>query len=1103
MRFCKIAAIFILLIIAFACKKQTNTETLFQLAKSEDTGIQFSNDIDDKDSMNIIQYLYYYNGAGVATADFDNDGLNDIFFVSNKGKNKLYINKGNLKFEDQSKSAAIEGIGNWKTGVTVADVNADGLLDIYVCAVSDYKLFKGKNQLFINKGKSAEGKIYFVDEAAKYGLDAKGLCTQAAFFDYDKDGDLDMYLLRHSVHNARNYREASIRKEVDTLSGDMLFHNYGGRFDDISKVAGIYGSSIGYGLGLSIADVNNDGWPDIYVGNDFHENDYLYLNQPSTSPKNSRSFVESIEKSTQHTSNFSMGNDIGDINNDGLLDILTMDMQPDNQKVLKSSSGADPLDIFEFKHNKFGYQYQYPKNALQLNRGVIEGIPQYKEIGNYAGIAATDWSWSPLIADFDNNGWKDIFISNGILRRPNDLDFLKFISDSEIQKNAKDADLIAQMPTGLVSNYFFKNKGDNSFINVSESWGSGPVSASNGAAYADLDNDGDLDIITNNINQPCFVYKNTTNDKKTSNYIKIQLKGNGNNTNGIGTKIIVFRRDSIQYFENNPTRGFQSASAGDLLIGLGKSKILDSVKVIWNDNTYETRKYINTYEKLVFKQNKSNFKYEYAKSKPLAKSDIALKLNVNTKYKSFLNQDVINEKLIPKIISDKGPTLEIGDLNNDGLQDIVVIGNANTAAQIFYQNKNATFDAPKGLNCPQSFIAADIALLDIDNDKDLDIYLVCNGNYSNEKNALAQDKLFLNDGKGNFTLTKDRLPLFYHNGSCIAAADMDNDGDVDIFVGSRSSTNQYGIKPTHQLLRNKGNGYFEEITSKLAKNKDIGMVTDAIWTDLNANGFKDLVLVGDWMPITIYNNSKNRFDLKKLMNTAGWWNTIIAADVNNDNRMDLIGGNLGLNTFLTASTSKPMKMFVSDFDNNTDSEPLITYMKDKKRYFLASKDELTSQMPSLKKQNVKYTEFANKSFDDIIDESKLQKSLTLQTNQLASIALLNVGPNEWEIKPLPTAVQWSSVNCILPFDVNYDKKMDYIVAGNDYGMIPIIGRCDASTGDIIYAGDNSKFKSTPMTNLGIKLQGEIRDLKILTLGNNKRLLLVARKNQSLQIFNFD
>ncbi len=1094
---------FLFLLIFFSCKKQANVDTLFRLVEATDSGIQFSNDIDDKDSMNIIQYLYYYNGAGVATADFNNDGLEDIFFVSNKGKNKLYINKGSLKFEDQSVTAGIEGIGNWKTGVTVADVNADGLMDIYVCEVSNYKSFKGKNQLFVNKGTNKTGQIHFVDEAHKYGLDAVGFCTQAAFFDYDKDGDLDMYLLKHSVHTARNYRDTSIRTEIDTLSGDQFFRNFGGRFDDITKTAGIFSSSIGYGLGISIADINNDGWPDIYVGNDFHENDYLYINQASTSPKTTRSFIESIEKTTEHTSNFSMGNDIADINNDGLLDILTMDMQPENSMLLKSSVGPDPYDIHEFKHKKFGYEYQFPRNALQFNKGIIDGLPQYKDIANYAGIASTDWSWSPLIADFDNNGWKDIFISNGILRRPNDLDFLKFISDNEIQKNSSDAALISQMPTGLVSNYFYKNKGDNSFVNVSETWGSGPISSSNGAAYADLDNDGDLDIVTNNLNQKAFVYKNTINDKKTSNFITVQLKGIGNNSKGIGAKVFVYRKDSLQFFENYFSRGFQSASAGNILVGLGKSKIVDSVKVIWNDNTFETQKYINTYERLIFQQKKGNIKFIYPKSKSLSKVDIAQKLNINFQHKSGIVEDITTEKLIPKIITDQGPKTEVADINNDGLDDVVVCGNANIAAQIYLQNKKNTFDPPKTIKAEIGFSAVDIALIDVDNDKDLDMYLVCRGAYSNTQNTLSQDRLYLNDGKGGFTWSKDRLPVFYHNGSCIATSDMDNDGDMDIFVGSRASTYQYGIKPAHFLLKNNGKGYFEDVTKLLPKNQEIGMVTDAIWVDLNANGYQDLVLVGDWMPITIFNNNKSRFDVKKLMNTAGWWNTIIAADMNNDSRMDLIGGNLGTNTFLEASTSKPLKMYVGDFDQNSDSEPLITYMKDKKRYFLASKDELTAQMPVLKKQNLKYAEFAHKSFADVIDDEKLQKSVKLQANQLASIALLNMGPNEWEIKPLPSAVQWSSVNCILPFDVNYDNKMDFITAGNDYGLSPIIGRCDASIGEIFYAASNLKFKSSPITNLGIKFQGEIRDLKTITLGNKKRLLLVARKNQTLQIYNFD
>ena len=1058
-----------IVLVVFSCKsnKKDTQNLLFENIDPSVSGVSFSNTLTESERWNIIQYLYFYNGGGVSVGDVNGDNLPDIYFTSNQGANKLYINKGNLQFEDVTDKAGVAdappaGSFQWKTGTTMADVNGDGKLDIYVCHVSNYKGLTGKNRLFINNGNGT-----FTDQAERLGLDATGLCTQAAFFDYDGDGDLDCYLMRHSVHSSRSYRPVSARMDDDPLAGDRLLKNYGGRFADVSKEAGIRDGSLGYGLGLAIGDLNGDGAPDIYVGNDFHDNDYLYYNNNTVNKSGKTiTFTEGITESMGHNSNFSMGNDIADFNNDGRLDYLGLDMKPEEETILKTSMGVEAYNVYDFKNKEYGYHFQFPRNMLQLNRGNLahteggKSFAAFSEIGQLAGVATTDWSWSALFADLDNDGWKDIFITNGILRRPNDLDYVKYLSNQEVQKNASDLTLAKQMPEGKAYNYGFRNNGGLTFENVGEKWGLNQYSWSNGAAYADLDNDGDLDLVVNNINEKAFILKNKAESFFKNNYLKVKLTGKGSNTEGVGAKVIAYTSGGMQMQEQSPTRGFQSSVESVLHFGFSNQpnqevKIIDSLRIIWRDGSTQLLKSVNLNRTLNLIQKEATAKWDFKKhaadenSNPLlAFQNVTTDALLKYKHRQSIISDFENEKLLPHAFSTESPRITVEDVNGDGTADFYLTGINGEIDHIFLQNKT-------GLT-PTS-------------------------------DPILTEKI-----------QKERIQWGLNSlwGTVIRPCDFDGDGDMDVFIGKRSDEREYGISPQSYLLQNNGNGSYQNVTPQYLENKGVmGMVTDAVWTDLNGDKRPDLVVVGEWMPITIFYNLGDNFDEIDMENTGGWWNCITAADMDNDGDSDLLLGNMGLNSNWQASRTQPMSLYVKDMDGNGDKEPIISYYRQGLEWCYNSKDELTAQMPELKKRYADYAPFAQTPFETVYNKAMLKGAIKRQIQMFSSVYIENNGNGDLELKPLPFETQFSTVNAILADDFDGDGVKDVALGGNFYEMQPSIGRFDASYGSILRGDGRGNFTPIQPTQSGFILRGAVRDIK--KVGSK---IVVVANNETLQVF---
>jgi hypothetical protein len=1097
------ATILIILLLVFSCKPgKKEGKELFSLLPAARTNVDFINQLTETEQFNIIQYLYFNNGAGVAAGDINNDGLVDLYFTSNQNPNKLYLNKGNLKFEDITEKAGVAGTGDWKTGVTMADVNGDGLLDIYVCQVGKYKVIHGKNQLFIN-----QGDLTFKEEAHEYGLDFQGFSTQASFFDYDLDGDLDMYLLNHSVHSERSYGASTLRYDHDSLAGDRLYRNdvvNGKRFfSDVATQAGIYNSQIGYGLGVNISDINNDGYPDIYISNDFHENDYLYINN------HNGTFSERLTEYIQHTSRSSMGNDVGDINNDGLLDIIVLDMLPEEEKIRKQSGGEDDFEIFNLKL-QHGYGYQFVRNTLQLNLG--GGM--FSEIGRLAGIYATDWSWSPLFCDVDNDGWKDLFITNGIYRRANDLDYVKFLTKNsffttEQNKNTPDSVLYNKMPLYKNVSYIYKNNGDLTFSNMAKEWGFNTRLYSNGSAYADLDNDGDQDLVTNNINGQASVYMNNASDQLANHYLSAVLKGNGMNTRGIGTRITTYCNGQMQIAEQFPSRGFMSASSDVLHFGLGSANLIDSVLVRWPDLTEQLIKNVPVNTVITLEQKNA---VKPVKEKVKDTDDLKLFSKTQLPGMEYRHQEdpfdeYTLEHLIPHSLLTEGPAMVVADLNGDKMEDLFVGGAKGQTSNIFFQQTDGTFKpyiAPvfvKDLYCEN----VDAAAFDADGDGDLDLYIVHGGTSVMVGNPLLEDRLLINNGKGEFSeCAKGALPFTANNGSCVRPCDFDGDGDLDLFVGSRSIPGIYGLEPNQLFLENDGHGNFKDVTETRMKHvKKIGMVTDALWMDYDGDGDKDLIVTGEWMKVHIFRNDKGYFtevtDKAGLGETSGWWNCIRAADVDGDGDLDLIGGNLGLNSMLKASVKEPVEMYLKDFDNNGSLDQVICSYQGGISYPVASLDEIISQMPFLAKKFPNYSDFGGKTVKDIFGEAAILQSTIKRAELFESCLFLNNGDGTFETKKLPNLAQVSPVRDILVRDFNLDGKTDLVLVGNYYSERPSLGRYDASYGWCLLGDTSGGYKPLMPAISGLKIKGDARRiLPIEVLG--KHYLVTAVNDDNLQIF---
>lgn len=1065
----------------FGCSKKQ--DQLFEKLSSDESNITFNNQLLDSKNISILDYLYYYNGGGVALGDINNDGLVDVYFTSNQGKNKLYLNKGKNKFEDISVKAGVEGQSDWNAGTVMADVNGDGFLDIYVCAVVGINGFEGKNELFINNKNNT-----FTESAAEYGLDLDNYSSSAAFFDYDLDGDLDMYLLNHAVHSELSFGNMNIRNKRSYECGDKLFRNDNGKFVDVSEQAGIFGGANGYGLGLAVSDFNLDGYPDIYIGNDFHEDDYYYLNNGDGT------FTESLKQYFGHTSRFSMGVDVADVNHDGFPDIMSLDMLPEDEKVLKSSLGDDNVQMLKMRTEKLGYHYQYTRNMLQLN----QAGQHFTETALLSGVAATDWSWSTLFADYDQDGEQDIFVSNGISKRPNDLDYVKYYSNDQIKSKISstkllDKEALKRMPKGNVTNYVFQGSADLRFKNRSADWIENDSIISNGSGYADIDNDGDLDVVTNNTNNVASVYINKTDGK--SNYLKLKLQFVGQNTFGIGTKVISYYKGKKQFKELQTTRGFQSSSEPMIHFGYGKIASIDSLVVIWPDKTFQTVKNVKTNQTLTIKANKDRKLFDYKKLHPsvmpiFKKSETGLGIDFVHQENDFI--DFLVQKLIPYQRSDRGAATAIGDLNGDGKDDIFFGASKGKKAAVYLQN-------PKGF-AKKSFIEiekdsvfedASAVIGDFNNDKINDLYVASGGG---ENASNLQDRLYSN--KSN-QFIKSVLPKLVQNASVVKTFDYDKDGDLDLFVGNNSINNRFGSLPDCYLLNN-NKGIFTIVEGQTFSKT--GMVTDAVFSDFNKDGKVDLILVGEWMKPTFFANKNGKFtNVTETVfpeKSNGLWQSVIPFDIDQDGDEDYLVGNWGMNSKFKASKEFPMKMYYDDFDTNGSFETIVAVEKKGQYYTTMGLDELAEQFSGmLKKKFNSYKSFAGKTLEEVFDPKMLEKGTLFEVHNLKSGYLKNEN-GKFTFVPFSNKMQVAPITCFVKSNFDSDAKDEVFAAGNYFGVSPYHSKFDGFSGALI---KNEKIIFLG-NQIGIDLtQKSVRHLDIIKF-NGKKYILVTINNKKVELY---
>ncbi len=1092
----------LLMILFFSCneddKNQSSAQkhtqkkqTFFQLLDPSKTGVEFINKVEDTNTFNILTYRNFYNGGGVAIGDINNDGLPDLYFTANLTGNQLYLNKGNFKFENITKKADVTGTRFWSTGATMADVNGDGWLDIYVCNSGDVAGDNKENELFINNGD-----LTFSEQAADFGLNNKGYSTQAAFFDYDVDGDLDCYLLNNSFKDPGKielYR--SMRDIPDELGGDKLYRNDDGKFTDVSQEAGIYSSAIGFGLGTCIGDVNQDFLPDIYVSNDFWERDYLYINQG-----NGR-FSEELPDRINFCPISSMGGDIADLNNDGYPEIISTDMLAADNYRLKAMSAFDPYHLEDLKY-RANYHYQIGQNCLQLN----DGNGYFQEVGMMANIAATDWSWGALIFDFENDGNKDVFISNGIQRDLMYMDFRDFMMDEGLYlKMAKKEPvdfpaLIAQMPSHPLENFAFTNTGNLQFDNQAKQLGFDQSTFSNGAAYGDLDNDGDLDLVVNNIGSPAFIYKNQA-EQTNNNYLKITFKGSSKNPFGIGAQINLITPSGTQTLQNFNTRGFESSVEPHLLFGLGKDAIIDQLEVIWPDKKKQMLVKVSANETLRLDYQQATEMATPSKSPSPVFTEVSQQsLEGETKHIENKYNDFDHEPLLLNMLSQESPRLIKGDVNNDGLEDFIVLSAKDDEDKLFIQNKNGTFTKKSvpHFSATKEFESNCGALYDGDNDGDLDLMLGAGGNEYQRGGKYFILRYYKNDGKGNFIVDNTNIPQIIGNFSCIEATDIDGDNDIDLFFGARIIPGNYGLQPRSYLLINDQGQWKERTPESLA---GIGMVTDATWTDVDGDNDKDLVVVGDWMSIQIFKNENGQLsDPTKIPESSGWWSRVETADLDKDGDLDFVIGNRGTNTKFQASPQRPLTMFVNDFDDNEKSEFIINWYPplDNTAYPFASKNDLLKQLPSLRKNNLKYEDYAKQTYETLFAPEKKSTAIGYKVECLESSILWNEN-GKFVLEALPNSAQVAPVFGIIIEDLNEDTYPDIWLGGNMYALQPQVGRHDASKGVLLFGNQEKEFTAVPPSKSGIYVEGEVRDAMMIKNGNHKSMI-IARNNEKLLMF---
>jgi hypothetical protein len=1101
------------LLFLFSCYQEENTNevgsdqrTLFTKLTSKETGVSFINEIEDKNEFNVFRYRNFYNGGGVAIGDINNDGLPDIFFTANMQKNRLYLNKGDFKFEDITDSAGVGGRKPWDTGVLMVDVNADGLLDIYVSNAGNAEGDNHDNDLYINNGD-----LTFTERAKEFNLAMSGFSTHASFFDYDKDGDLDAYLLNNSNvpvsslgYEADRDKKASDWESVPKKSrglGHILLRNDNGKFVDVSEEAGIYRSLIAFGLGILVCDINNDTYPDIYICNDFYERDYLYINQKNGT------FSEEIEKWTSHLCLSAMGVDIADINNDGLVDIFITDMLPEEEQRTKSVMEFDTYDVFRLKQSRDFYQ-QYIQNTLQINNG----NNSFSEIAYFSGVARTDWSWAGLLFDMDNDGYKDIYVTNGIIHDLTDIDFVDFLANEVIQEVAKTHDvskttsIISKMPVTPLSNYAYKNNKDFTFENATQEWGLDIPSFSNGCAYGDLDRDGDLDLVVNNVNMEAFVFRNESREITKNNYLQFELKGNEGNRFAIGTSVRLFVNGKTIIQELMPSRGFQSSMDYVMTFGLGELVSVDSVSVRWPNNKVTILNNVKANQRLILSQSDGT---DWLPSTTSPKSVLFVEEKSSTfdYHQEDPFDDFDQEGLIIRHLSDEGPALAVGDINNDGNDDIFVGGAKGQSGKIYRHEGNGKLQVltSKCFEEDAGFEDTAASFFDADGDGDLDLAVGSGGNIVSDK-ATYSTRLYLNSGGGKFTRSKENLPSAKANISVVAPSDFDLDGDIDLFIGSRSVPGVFGVNPQHLLLLNNGSGTFIDGTERYAYDlKDAGLVTDAKWVDIDGDEKQDLLTVSEWgTPLVLKNSGKRLTKWScSLDSLYGWWKVIESSDLDNDGDQDLILGNMGLNVPYVGTKENPMKLWVNDFDENGTIEQIMTSHSKGGDYPIHMRKEVTAQLPSLKKQNLKASDYSKRTIQELFKPDVVNNSLVKTANISESIIAVNEGNGKFTIHKLPYRVQWSCVCGISCTDVNNDGITDLVMGGNYFDYKPQFSRQDASYGHVLLGDGKLGFEWMNYSESGFYIRDQIRHLKSFKDRNGRRYMFAAINNDKPRVFKYN
>jgi hypothetical protein len=1114
MKVYRIVKVVFLSVLVFSCNRTDepekgagNVKPLFTRLSSERTGISFINAIEDKRDFNVFKYRNFYNGGGVAIGDINNDGLPDIFFTANMQKNRLFLNRGDFNFEDITDAAGVGGNKPWDTGVVMADVNGDGYLDIYVSNAGNMEGNNHDNDLYINNGD-----LTFSERAKEYNLAESGFSTHASFFDYDKDGDLDAYLLNNSnvPVNSLGYAADRSKKASDWESvpkqfrgiGHLLLRNDNGKFVDVTEEAGIYRSLIAFGLGILVTDMNGDTYPDIYVSNDFYEQDYLYINQKNGT------FSEEIKNWTSHLCLSAMGVDIADINNDGLNDIFVTDMMPETDERTKAVMEFESYDVFKLKQNR-DFHPQYIQNTLQVNNG----NNTFTEIAYYSGVAKTDWSWAGLIFDMDNDGYKDIYVTNGIIHDLTDIDFVDFLANEIIRKTVVNGEkheittIIDKMPTTALSNYAYKNNKDLTFKNAAKEWGLEVPSFSNGCAYGDLDNDGDLDLVVNNVNMESFVFRNDSRQISENNYLQFQLKGEAGNTFAIGTIVKLFVAEDIIVQELMPSRGFQSSMDYVMTFGLGKREQIDSVSVLWPNNKVTILKDVKPNQRITLSQSEGTDFKSPDNKKTTTSLFSEVKGNALENHQEDFFDDFDQEGLVTQQLSREGPALAVGDVNGDGHEDIFLGGAKGQAGRMYLHAGNGKLELRQSdcFNVDAAFEDTAASFFDADGDGDLDLAVGSGGNRAAEKRSLIT-RLYINNGKGGYTRSKENLPSTEANISVVAPNDFDSDGDVDLFVGSRSVAGVFGIDPGHLLLVNNGNGSFVNGTERYAYDlKDAGMVTDARWLDIDGDNVQDLVTISEWGSPIVLKNSGRRLSRwnSTLDSLNGWWRAIESSDLDQDGDQDLILGNAGLNIPYAATKANPVKLWINDFDENGTVEQIMTSHYNNDDYPIHMRKEMTAQLPNLKKQNLKASDYARRPVKQLFEPEVIENTLVKTAVISESIIAVNEGNGKFSIIKLPDRVQWSCVCGISCTDVNNDGNVDLVMGGNNFEMKPQFSRQDGSYGHVLLGNGKMDFTWQNYSESGFFVRGEIRHLKSFTDKQGRKYMVTAINNAAPKVFSYN